>query len=376
MGIDRREFQGDFDTTSRILGNRGSVDALPDAFAADPLVAYAMGPIALGDVSEGIYTRVWYVRVDNVAKNVLVAVANSGNTAFGSESILFSFTGVVLDDVDIAFDQSGRANVSAGRSTGGGGESHIWLYWYDPLVPDFIFADFGEGRNPRVIMDVPEDPVVSDVMMFYMDDPNNELRYRQQRDRFAIPISSNFSGVTNYKLVELARTTDNRLRAVLTQHVPFTGQYSLTNVETTLLPFSPDAEALVLGALFISGDNATVVLVPGQGNIEEAIDLGVAFQSGVMTEPQIVIDPQNSQGSGVSPEEAVELGVEFQSGFIVIIVIVAEPGGTWFEVTPEAVELGTEFQSGAIDDIVLDATIDPEGMQLGTEFQSGTLVVP
>jgi hypothetical protein len=156
-----REVQADFNTPGHV---RSGLDLTrrPDAIILDPLVAYSMGPIALGDASAGPQNRPWRARA--TATQVLVSRANDANTAWEAETVLFNYAGAPIVEMDLAFEQLARAVIAAER------DGEIWVYWFDPILGDFIFQNFGDGRTPRCMLDNPADPSDSDVIVFYFSD--------------------------------------------------------------------------------------------------------------------------------------------------------------------------------------------------------------
>ena len=162
-----REFLADFDTATRVLSEGASLQKRPDAISFDYLTSFSIGPVSLGDASQGSNNRVWRARAVNDTVlgtgQLLVSRANDANTEWEAEVVLFGYVGFV-SEMDLAFEQAGRAVVALEIA------NSIWLYWFDPILGDFILQNFGEGRNPRCLLDNPNDPSDSDVMVFYFSD--------------------------------------------------------------------------------------------------------------------------------------------------------------------------------------------------------------
>lgn len=183
---DIREFRDDFNTSGHsVVG--ASIDRRPDAVSMNYLTAATQGPLSIGDVGDGLQTRLWKLRDDR--GTIRVCRCNESNTIWEAESVLFTydFNVAPILELDFAFEQAGRPVVVAERASG------LWLYWFDPLLSGFTFAHLGEGRTPRCVLD-DSDPLStsSDVLMFYIrggsDTPGDRgaVCYRMQRERYAI----------------------------------------------------------------------------------------------------------------------------------------------------------------------------------------------
>jgi len=278
---DLREFLADFDTPTHALGAGGSLVKRPDAVSPDYLVSYSLGPIALGDANSGPVNRVWKARADNTTNTVYVARANDANTAWESEVALFTYAGVA-SEIDLAFEQLARAVVCLEIS------GHLWLYWFDPLIPAFTLTDFGVGRNPRCLLDNPPDTTDSDVLVFYISDVADGLVYRQQRDRYGTEYSTPITGVTDKYLEEVFRSTDFRVVAVISTHNVVAGQYSLSRLESTLYPQILEPEGFRPSPDVISGILASIILEHALFDIDEFRANLLSIQSGTLA--AIVID--------------------------------------------------------------------------------------
>ena len=242
-----RQFQADFESNGALRGLNSTVR--PDALVLNPLVSFSLGPVAEGNFSEGPVAYAWRARCDPLTGNVFLSRANNANTAWLPETLLFTITGVMPVEIDLTFDQSARANVAAERPTGAGGAPRVWLYYFNSLLPGFDFGDFGPGRTPRVILDNPQVPNESDVLLAYLNPVTDRLELRQQRDRFTIAYPAPLTAVTNTYLEETLWTEDNRLRIIYSMRDVGTGTYSLGILDSTMYPFLlPPEDYLRAGA--------------------------------------------------------------------------------------------------------------------------------
>ncbi|MGH9060251.1 MAG: hypothetical protein ACRDZY_12165, partial [Acidimicrobiales bacterium] len=224
----KRELAADFVGTA---GVNLSLTKRIDAIAFDYLTAFCQGPIAIGDFSVGFVDFVWRIRTDGFN----VWITRGLESSWDVETLLFTVTDEPIIEIDIAFEQAGRPVVCGTRATGAGGSSEVWLYWFKPAISDFIFESFGAGRNPKVLLDYPPDPTISDVLLFYMLDGSG-IVFRQQRDLYANIIQTPVTVSTNLFLEEVAYLEGWRIAAYFSEYKPAKGQYLLRHIESVLYP--------------------------------------------------------------------------------------------------------------------------------------------
>lgn len=239
------EFQAEFQTgTDEYLGTSSA--RRPDAIVLDYLTAFCTGPVAEADVSQGLLDRAWRARCVNgvdsgtvymARSSVGVAATREGTAGdFEADAEIFSFAGLPVLELDVAFEQSARPVVCLERATGAAGASEVWLYWYDPRIPGFTLANLGAGRNPRVILDDPGNSAESDVLLFYISDPNDRLEMRVQREFYAVPHATPIEGVANTYCEEVAFARNNRLHVILSVRDAVGGRYKLAALESAPYP--------------------------------------------------------------------------------------------------------------------------------------------
>ena len=249
----KREFQADFVGS---VGEGLSITKRPDAISFDYMTAFCQGPVSVGDVTKGVINFVWRIRTDGL--NVWLARGSLVNT-WEAEVLLFTITGEVIQEIDIAFEQAGRPVVCASRNTGAGGSSEVWLYWYKPSIADFTFEMFDSGRNPRVLMDYPPDTSIADVLFFYMKDGSG-LVFRQQRDLYANILTTPVIDATNLNLEEVAYLEGWRIAAYFSEYKASKGQYLLRHLESKLYPVPVRDDQNQISAQLVSGDLHLVIL--------------------------------------------------------------------------------------------------------------------
>jgi hypothetical protein len=174
----------------------GSIDRRPDTFSANYLFAHAWGPVALSDFSKGLLNRPWRIRADNATKTVYLARANDANDAWEAETVVFTWTGIDLIEMDACFDQQGRIFVCAERASGSGGASEIWAYYFDSLLGQYTFVAKTAGRTPKCVLDDVVDTTLGDVLLFYVN-PASGVCWRQQRDRYNTEIQIVFGNIVS-----------------------------------------------------------------------------------------------------------------------------------------------------------------------------------
>lgn len=214
---------------SHFLGT--SRDRRPDTVSFDYLTAFSFGPVAVQDPSEGILAYAWRVRYDNNQIWISRSLADSWQT----EVLLFEITDGLAEpvEVDIAFTFNGDPVVALERPTGPGGGSEIWIYYYNATILGFELVNFGHGRNPRAIIDQPQDPAVADVQVFYVSDLLGSLAHRQQRDRYLNEYLIATADETVF-LQEALLRVDRRLALIVAVRDPFTGRYTLSSIVSVL----------------------------------------------------------------------------------------------------------------------------------------------
>lgn len=255
LGI--RELSADFVGVK--TGNL-SLTKRPDALTFDYLTAFSLGPIALGDSSQGPIARPWYVRADNATKTVYTAKANDTNDGWEAEQVLFVWVGNDINEVDFAFEQAGRPVVCAERTIAGVAE--IWLYWFKPFAGTFVFEKFDNGRTPRLVLDNPPDTSNSDVEFFYLKSATG-LVVRTQREAYAVAHATPHVEEPDWYLEDVFYTNNWRVALLLVKHNPG-GQYVKKRMETALMPvfFTPNLDGYTAGGDFISiEDRVTLIIV-------------------------------------------------------------------------------------------------------------------
>lgn len=142
------------------------------------------GGIYIQDSSEGLQYQVWE------------AILHDDNVILKSETTpkFIAYTGSNITEISFTFDRNMNftlAFVQNGKSK---------LYWYDSQLGAMTTTNFGSTvSSPRVSLDDKRDlqSAVSDVIFAYVK--NNNLCYRQQRDRYQTEYILKTGGVNKLK---------------------------------------------------------------------------------------------------------------------------------------------------------------------------------
>lgn len=154
------------------------------------------GGVALSDPSEELTKYVWKAWTDGNAIYCKRDDLDTIHTLFYAPNIT---------EIDLTFDQNMRpcfAFVSNGIAK---------LYWYNTLIANYDVTDFVGVKNPRVSLDDKRrfNVANSDIILAYIKD--NQLCYRQQRDRFGIEYVLKTYQVNHQKLLwRIGMGTKNR----------------------------------------------------------------------------------------------------------------------------------------------------------------------
>jgi uncharacterized membrane protein len=248
-----REYSADFELKFTYLSSGSSLTQRPDAVSLDYKTTYTLGPIAISSGSDGLFERVWKVWGEEDAltgtHSVWYAIESASSWSSDSAS-LFTYTGTSSIELDAAFDQSGRLYVVTQRYTGSASE--VWLYFYNPLETGFVFNNLGSGRTPRMSLDNWRDTTDSDVLVFYVDDTQNKIKYRAQKDRFTASYDTPINTTENTYIEKVGFGADNRYRVTYVERNTSTGKYEIKQLATLLYPFPMTTEAYMLTGSFLS----------------------------------------------------------------------------------------------------------------------------
>lgn len=154
------------------------------------------GGVALSDPSEELTKYVWHTWTDGSVIYCKRDDLEETHTLFYAPHIT---------EVDLTFDQNMRpcfAFVSDGVAK---------LYWYNTLIANYDVTEFVDIKYPRVSLDDKRRFNVSnsDIIFAYIKD--NQLCYRQQRDRFGVEYVLKTYQVSHQKMLwRIGMGTKNR----------------------------------------------------------------------------------------------------------------------------------------------------------------------
>ena len=158
--------------TTDVVTSGGSLETRPDSFALDYQTAWAFGPIETGSIVSGSLTSSW--RAENSYStatqtgSILLSRENDDGSNWRASTVLFSYSGSALQEIDIGFDQAGRAVICADRieMVNDVSQSLVWLYRF--VGSQFEFSPIATGSTPRVLLDDTIDTNANDVIVFYI----------------------------------------------------------------------------------------------------------------------------------------------------------------------------------------------------------------
>lgn len=150
-----------------------------------------VGPITLGDDSQGLIYQLWELRWDNGTGDFIVYSED------GQEISVTSSVDVVPWRYDVTFDTAGRVFICWGGSDG------VHIYWFDPLLPGFTDTLIVPGgKNPFCHLDyrTVENFVDADIVLTY--ELNNAVYYRRTSQRYTQEFPTPLTSLNGEKLVK------------------------------------------------------------------------------------------------------------------------------------------------------------------------------
>lgn len=342
------EYEEDFEGASPKLSGI-STTLRPDALSLDYQTAYTMGPVAIGDVTQGVLARTWRLKYHD--GGYYVSRSNDANDAWEDETLLFTDARLPRE-LDVAFDQQARVFVCAEIA------GHVWAYFYDVATSQYLFTDLGVGVTPRCVLDSPFDTTIADVLVFYMNRTRGTLSYRQQRDRYLVEYDTPISDAPGDTFVEdAARLSGYRVAVLHSVHDPDHGTYELRELESALYPVPVLDSAVILSVTATEGSLVVVVI---DESIDAQMQIALSLESGTMTSSEI--------DHILYDTDQMQIGLGLQSGTLGAPVI----AHTLYD--KDQMQIGLGIASGTLVVVVLTHTLhDIEQMQISLSLQSGTL---
>jgi hypothetical protein len=346
-GSTRREYQSEFDDGTV---EDTSFDRRPDAISRSYLQALAPGPRSLSDAAEGLLVKGWYCRADNAEGKVFICPAKDDiRLGWGNEAELFTYAGDDIDEISFAFDQNGAPVVVAER------DGNIWIRYYDPGVSGYVFEDFGVGRNPRMLLDDPQNVTDSDLLIFYIRD--GELRVREQGDLYVSEESPGDSLSATQYVEGALRDHQNRVHVIISTRDVLAGTYVLTRISSQLYPFYEGPESLDIRNKAIAGE-VKVVLIIYETEVE-SLDVGHSAVAGTI---EIISRPEDAPAY-------FDLALSVDSVEVIIFVIPYEPDA-------ESLDIANSSIAGTIEEAAIEYAPDAESLDIANSSIAGTIVTP
>jgi hypothetical protein len=235
-----REYQGDFETVSHTADDT-STELRPDGVVPDYRIAASMGPANIGDTSGGIHTHTWQVRAD--ASTVWLRRETDNRAAWEDEEVFFTYTGVPIDEISLAFTEDGYPVMALQRNTQiGGGPTVSVRYWNGSVYTENIL---GAGRSPRVVSDYfPAQvggtnvcPPSIEVQLFWLKDGQG-MKRRSSGDNYGTDYATVLAHSAYNRLHQAVRTEDRRISVMYSQRNLATGRYQFRRVDSKTFPDS------------------------------------------------------------------------------------------------------------------------------------------
>lgn len=154
-------------STINVPGTMMAPDDLSPVIVED----WELGGVDLLDTSGGLMAATWHIYVSGI--DVMIQKLGAAAT------VLFQQSGI--KEIALAFDQNMRPVVAFRTAS-----SLTYLRWYDTQSQQYVTDGFGDLKNPKLSLDDkrPMSSSTSDVIFAYIRE--NNLCYRQQRDRYGI----------------------------------------------------------------------------------------------------------------------------------------------------------------------------------------------
>lgn len=145
---------------------------------------FESGGIGIQDPSQGLNYQIW----ESVLQDDNVILSSATTNEF------IAYTGSNITEISFTFDRNMNFTLAFIQN----GEAK--LHWYDSQLGAMTTTNFGSSvSSPRVSLDDKRDlqSAISDVIFAYVK--NNNLCYRQQRDRFQTEYILKTGGVNKLK---------------------------------------------------------------------------------------------------------------------------------------------------------------------------------
>ena len=354
-----REYQAQFAISPFLVSS--STSLRPDAVSFDYKTAFTLGPTDIGAGGSGLFDKVWKIRADD-QNNVWYSVEEG--TGWSTEQLLMTYAGNPIIELDAAFEQLGRINFVAQRNTGTGDTPEVWLYWFDPIQFNFVFQNLGSGRTPRISLDDWQTPSRSDVLVFYIDDTENKIRYRVQRERFEIVNNTPVTTTQNTYLEKVGFAVDNRYRVTYSERNTTTGKYELKQLASISYPRlkTVSSESHIATGSAISAILYDIVITSSLFNTEQHFATGSIISASI----QDII----KTGSLLSfPEQHFATG-SIISASIRDIIKTSSLGDV-----PESYYVTGSFVTASTQEIVITKTLSEESYYVTGSMQSVEVIV-
>ena len=164
----------------------------PDEYARPLLEDKELGPIFLGDPSQGSRYQDWHATYDPVLGNIWLTPAITGVAISALPAPVLA-----ISELSFAFEQSGNITVTY-RTMG-----VVYLYYFDTNIAAYATIVIPDAVSSMLTLDDKRETQESnsDVLLWYSKlelDLSYSVHYRQQRERFITERVLQASGLPRY----------------------------------------------------------------------------------------------------------------------------------------------------------------------------------
>lgn len=175
----------------------------PAGLYTTPTQDYELGGVAIQDTSEGLEVQGWFCYLDPDTDKIYLCPVDSVTPIEIAEQV-----GVI--ELSVAFDQSMRWVLALLLESG-----DLKFYWYDTVIADYTITTFTDIVSVKTTLDDKRPLQIlrdnTDVILTYIKSDNN-LYYRQQRDRYEIEYLLYEDCPPNNRISNFGMTSQNRLK--------------------------------------------------------------------------------------------------------------------------------------------------------------------
>ncbi len=180
----------------------------PEGIQFHPIDVDEIGPLAVGDTSQGLIYQTWRLSLDITTGDIILTPL-----ATGAPVILANSAGITF--LSFTFDQAARVSYTYTNNTSS------YLYWYDTAIAQSVLVDLGSAViTPVIYLDDKRSSqnLANDMLLWYTksDGAGKYKLYKKiQRERFLIE-QEMAANLTQSRIVAMGMTSGLRIQMQLT----------------------------------------------------------------------------------------------------------------------------------------------------------------